>query len=108
MQDRVMREEGDNASRQEWKEKWAVLQGLNSSNGDLTKVSQKYRSACGKTGFKEESFEEAASTWRKVWTKEEKIDYNRGTYLKEGWEFWCCPRKRMKSAVGFVCMTLLE
>lgn len=43
-----------------------VLQGLNSTNGDLTKDSQKYTSAVGKTGFEEGSFEGAASTWRKV------------------------------------------
>lgn len=28
--------------------------------------------------------------------------------LKEGWNFWCCPRNKMKSAVGFVCMTPLD
>lgn len=48
-----------------------MLQGLNSPNGDMTKDSQKY-STVDKTGFKEESFEEAASTWRKVQTKEQR------------------------------------
>lgn len=80
---------------------------MNNPNGDVTKDSQNY-STVGKTGFKEESFEEAASTWKKVLTKEQKIDVNRGTYLKEGREFWCCPRNRVKSAVGFVCMTPLD
>lgn len=56
-----------------------MLQGLNSANGDVTKDSQKY-STVGKTGFKEGSFEEAASTWRKIRVKEQKIDVNRGTY----------------------------
>lgn len=84
-----------------------VLQGLNSTNGEVTKDSQKYRNTVGKTGFKEGNFEEAASTWRKVQKKEQKIDVNRGAYLEEGWEFWCCPRDRMKAAVGFVCMTPL-
>lgn len=85
-----------------------MLQGLNSTNGDRTKDSQKYRSTVGKTGSKEGSFEEAASTWRKAQTKEQKIDANRGAYLEEGWEFWCCPRNRMQSAVGFVCMTPVD
>lgn len=60
------RERGDNASGQEWKERWVVLQGLNSTDGDVTKGSQKYRSAVGKTGFKEGSLGETASTQGKV------------------------------------------
>lgn len=50
------REEGHNASRQEWKERWEVLQDLSNSHGDVTKDSQKYRGTVGKTGFKEGSF----------------------------------------------------
>lgn len=53
MQDQ--RKERDNASGQEWKQRWAVLQGLSSTNGDVTKESQKYRSTVGKTGFEEGS-----------------------------------------------------
>jgi len=41
-------------------------------------------------------------------TKEKKIDDSRNTYLKEGWQFWCCPRFIKNAAIGFVCMTLLD
>lgn len=67
------------------RKRWAVLQGLNSTDGDVTSDSQKCRSALGKTGFKVRGeFLEAASTRRKVQTEEQRIDVNRGTYLKEG------------------------
>lgn len=36
------------------------------------------------------------------------MEDSRGTYLKEGWEFWCCPRFRKNAAVGFVFVTLLD